>query len=464
MAKRRTATATSLLVLVALGGAACSGGPSSSTSAPAARGAAARAYAAAGTTVEWPVTRCGTYSGEGCAPTSRRVDLTRPTFSNPTAITNPLFPIGDLHSAVLLGTVDGKPFRAETTLLPGTGTVTVDGKQIKVLVSQYTAYLDGRIDEVALDRYAQADDGSVWYLGEDVYDYRDGLATITEGTWLAGREGPPAMIMPSRPKVGDVFRAENVPAVIFEEITVKALGRRMAGPRGPVGGAVVMQELHLDGSTSDKVFVPGYGEFFTSADGEVEALALAVPTDAVDRPVSSGLRLMTTSALGILENARLQDWEAAAPTLARMKEPWAQLRTSGYPPLVVHTLDKGVARLGRAVAAEEVRATSQAAVELAQSALDLELLHRGNVEVDRFHLHAQQLRIHAAAKDAAGVAAEVATLEWIRDRLAGLPEATLADLDADLRALRVASDAGNLQAAGDHAARTAALVRGEGSG
>jgi len=79
-----------------------------------------------------------------------------------------------------------------------------------VVISQYAAFLDGRIDEVALDRYAQAGDGSVWYLGEDVFDYRDSAVAITEGTWLAGRDGPAAMIMPGAPKVGDVFRPENV--------------------------------------------------------------------------------------------------------------------------------------------------------------------------------------------------------------------------------------------------------------
>ena len=46
----------------------------------------------------WPVTECGTYSGRGCSPTSARVDLERPTFSNPTNITNPLFPISTLES------------------------------------------------------------------------------------------------------------------------------------------------------------------------------------------------------------------------------------------------------------------------------------------------------------------------------------------------------------------------------
>ena len=61
---------------------------------------------------------CGTYSGEGCAPLESRIDLEPPHFSNPTDITNPLFPISALESVVLLGQVDGLPFRAETTLLP----------------------------------------------------------------------------------------------------------------------------------------------------------------------------------------------------------------------------------------------------------------------------------------------------------------------------------------------------------
>ena len=54
------------------------------------------------------------------APESRRVDIKAPTFSNPTAITNPLFPISDLHSVVFSGRIDGKPFHTETTLLPET--------------------------------------------------------------------------------------------------------------------------------------------------------------------------------------------------------------------------------------------------------------------------------------------------------------------------------------------------------
>ena len=84
----------------------------------------------------------------------------------------------------------------------------------------------------------------------------------------------------------------------------------------------------------------------------------------------------------------------------------------------------------------------------------------GNVEVDRFLLHTQQLRVHAAAKDLGGVTGEVAVLEWIRFRLAPtLDKARLAVLDADLRALRGAASAGNASAAADLAAQAGARLR-----
>jgi hypothetical protein len=410
----------------------------------------------------WPVTECGTYSGRGCSPEKERVDLEVPQFSNPTRIDNPLFPISRLQSAVLLGEVEGKAFRSETTLLPGTVTVEWAGQHIPVLVSQYTAYLDGRIEEVALDRYAQADDGSVWYFGEDVFDYRDGLVAVTEGTWHAGADGPPAMIMPARPEVGDVFRSENIIGVVFEELRIKSVGETVDGPRGRVPGAIVAEELHLDGSHSDKVFAPGYGEFYTSSDGETEALAVAVTVDHLDGRAPAELDFLSTSAFGILENARLEDWDAAGPTLQRMQAAWKRLQSGDLPPLVEEEMVSAFTALVAGVEGEDIAATSHAALDVAQAALDLELQYRPSVEIDleRFHLHTQRLRVHAAENDIAGVAAEVAVLEWIRDRVTGaLSSAALAEVDTRLRDLRGAVDARNAAAAADHAARLAARLR-----
>ncbi len=409
----------------------------------------------------WPVTECGTYSGKGCAPTDQRVDLVRPTFSNPTDITNPLFPIKQLGSAVLLGVADGKPFRSETTLLPRTDTVVWDGQRVEVLLSQYTAYLDGQIDEVALDRYAQADDGSVWYFGEDVFEYDGGTVLVTEGTWLAGRDGPPAMIMPAKPKVGDVFRPENTPGIIFEEVRVKAVDQTVTGPRGTITGAIVTEEIHLDGGVSDKVFAPGYGEFSTASDGNSEAIAVAAPTDALAVPQAEVVEL-STSTWGILESARKEDWEAVEATLGRIQRLWKVVSAAAPPPIVADRMTKALGALAKAVKAEQAASVSRAAIEVAQAALDLELRQRpiAAVDIDRFHLHAQQLRVAAAADDLAGMTGQVAVLEWIKDRIGPhLDTTTRQALDAGLRDLRSAADTENLATAADHAARLAATVR-----
>ncbi|HEX2375482.1 MAG TPA: hypothetical protein VHO93_15995, partial [Actinomycetota bacterium] len=93
------------------------------------------------------------------APERQRVDLAEPTFSRPTEITNPLLPIAGVTQALQLGTADGKPFRAEVTLLEGAKPITWNGRQVPTRIHQYVAYSGGRILEVALDWYAQADDG-----------------------------------------------------------------------------------------------------------------------------------------------------------------------------------------------------------------------------------------------------------------------------------------------------------------
>jgi hypothetical protein len=334
--------------------------------------------------------------------------------------------------------------------------------RVKVLMSQYMAYLNGRITEIALDRYAQADDGSVWYLGEDVFDYDKGVVSATEGTWLAGREGPAAMIMPAHPKVGDVYRPENAPGIVFEEVTVKSVGKTVTGPRGSVGGALLAHELHTDGTHEDKLFAPGYGEFRTSGGGDLEALALAVPADAVAGRAPQALKTLTVSARAILESARIEEWETAAASLRRTRSAWETLRAGHFPPLIAARLNTSIRALTPAVRARKPARAAQAAIDVEQSALDLQLRYRPAVEIDRrrFELWTQQLRLHAAANDLAGVTGDVAVLEWIRDRFAkSLGSDRRQGLDVRLRDLRRATDARNLPAAADHAARLASLLR-----
>jgi hypothetical protein len=75
-------------------------------------------------------------------------------------------------------------------------------------------------------------------------------------TWLAGKDGPPGMIMPANARTGQVYRPENIPGLVFEQVTVKCTCQRVPGPRGMVDGALVISELHMDGATEDKTFAP----------------------------------------------------------------------------------------------------------------------------------------------------------------------------------------------------------------
>ena len=268
------------------------------------------------------------------APESERVDIAMPTFSDPTNITNPLFPISQQESVLLLGHVDDQPFRTEVTLLPETRIIEWEGQKVEVAVSQYIAFLGGSIDEVAYDLYAQADDGSVWYFGEDVFDFRDGAIVVTEGTWLAGKDGPAAMIMPADPQVGDVYRPENAPGFVFEEVTVASMSEALEGPLGPIEGGMLASELHMDGSTEDKFFAPGYGEFSTSGGGDVEALALAVPTDAATESVPSELTTLSDGALSVFDAAGSGDWKAASTTVSDMVAAWTAYGSADVPRLI----------------------------------------------------------------------------------------------------------------------------------
>jgi hypothetical protein len=386
------------------------------------------------------------------APDARRADLVAPPFTNSTSVTNPLFPISNLHSAILNGQVDGQPLKIETTLLPDTRVIEWrPGQCVRTLVSQFVAYKGGRIEEVALDFYAQADDGSVWYFGEDVFNYARGGVADTAGTWLAGKEGAAAMIMPGQPKVGDVNRSENIPGLVFEEVTVKATGVTVAGPRGPVQGAMIGSELHDDGTREDKYFAPGYGEFRSASGSDLEAMALAVPTDAAAGPEPAEPAAMLAGATGAFEAAGAHRWRAAAAAVDEISAKWRAHRAGGVPPRLVAPVERALGALDRAVARRRASKARNAALDVEDATLDLRLRYRPPAEIDRarFALWVRQARLDATAGNRHRLSGDVATLTWIRDRIArsldGLElvrvDRRLAELQAnvadhDLRAAR----------------------------
>lgn len=388
--------------------------------------------------------------GDGClglptAPDSLRVDLFAPTFTNPTAATNPLFPVGELERAVLLGRADGEPFRAETTRLPGTRTIILNGEPVATIVSQYVAWLDGRIEEVALDWYGQDEAGNVWYFGEDVFNYEDGVVVDTEGTWLAGEDGPVAMIMPADPQIGNVWRPENACPIVFEEVTALDTGVTVMGPSGPVPGALIVSELHMDGTYEDKTFAPGYGEFSTGSGPNLEALAVAVPTDFIGGSVPEDLDDLSDGAETMFHLARRGSWREIESLFEEMEEDWADYAATGVPPLLAAAMDDAIETLDEAVDARNRREVRQAAVDIAFAGIDFELRHeeRTDIDLDLIEVFSLQLQIDRAAHDRGAIRSDLESIRVIRDRLAP-PQA--GRIDGALGALRTATEAGDEEA------------------
>jgi hypothetical protein len=280
----------------------------------------------------------------------------------------------------------------------------------------------------------------VWYLGENVFNYEDGAIADLEGTWLAGDEGPAAMIMPAHPQVGDTYRPENIAGLVFEEVTVKAVEQTVEGPRGSVDGAIKVRELHDDGTTEDKLFAPGYGEFFTASGGEVEAMALAVPTDALPGGVPDDLRTLVASAESAYDAAGDGRWQQAARAAAAVLSAWNRhLGATHVPPRLAPPMNRAVGTLAAAVAARVRARAQQWALDVEQAGLDLQLQYLPVTEIDlrRFDLWLRQLLVDARSRDAGSVAGDVSTVEWIRDRVVrALSRAELTRVDALVGELR----------------------------
>jgi hypothetical protein len=392
------------------------------------------------------------------APDSSRRDLVAAPFSDPTSVTNPLFPISELDSAILNGRVDGKVFHTETTVLPFTRIIEwTPGQCVRVLVSQYMAFLDGRLTETAIDLYAQADDGSVWYLGEDVFDYDpEGLVTTTDGTWHAGIEGPAAMIMPSAPQIGDANRPENIPGAVFEEVVVTETDATVEGPSGPISGAMVATETHQDGTLSDKVFAPGYGEFLSTDGPDVEAMALASPTDSLPGGVPADLTTISKGADRIFDSSLSTpvQWRNAEKVARGMVAAWDAFRSGDVPPRLVKPTRVALQGLVTQIKVHDRTKTRSASIDVAYASNDLQLRYRPVTEVDtvRFELWVRRALVDAMAGSLGGVRSDVVTLEWIRDRISHtLDPVTLTRIDTLVRDLGTAVVDGDLGAVAESA-------------
>lgn len=180
-----------------------------------------------------------------------------PHFSHPGEITNRFLPLASLKQDLL----ESKTARIERTVKPGVHkSFQIGGQSVEALVVEDREYEGGKLAEIALDYFAQADDGTVYYLGEDVDEYKDGKVVGHSGAWLFGvQTQTPGVLMPGNPKVGDKFKVEDVPKVTWEQDEIVSLSESVIVPAGKYENCLKVKETLSDGKTEYKYYAPGVG-------------------------------------------------------------------------------------------------------------------------------------------------------------------------------------------------------------
>jgi hypothetical protein len=180
-----------------------------------------------------------------------------PRFSHPREITNPLLPLASLKQDIL----ENKNEYIERTAKPDLHkTFKIGYQTIEALVVEDREFADGKLAEVTLDYFAQDDDGIVYYLGEDVDEYKNNKVVGHSGAWLLGKDTQtPGVLMPAHPKVGDKFMSEDVPKITWEKDEVVSVSETMIVPAGTYKNCVKIKEVASDGTTEYKFYAPGIG-------------------------------------------------------------------------------------------------------------------------------------------------------------------------------------------------------------
>ena len=214
-------------------------------------------------------------------PAGAVVPTGTPTFSNPLNITNAYHPFQPGGVKVFQGS-DGQTKMVGLHLyLTETRSFNWNGTTVACRVLREIAFENGELVELSDNYFAQADDGTVYYFGEVVDNYEDGVVVDNDGSWLVGgptlpsdppttaNDNNPTVFMPANPEVGDVFKPEDLIPVVDETAKVVRVGAKVKVPAGAYEDAIAIEETSaLEPGTTTKWYAPDVGVVMEKAKRE----------------------------------------------------------------------------------------------------------------------------------------------------------------------------------------------------
>ena len=156
-------------------------------------------------------------------------------------IDNPYYPLLPGQTSVFFGLDEGEPLGLRITVLKATETFYDLDPAIPDVVTRVVEEVewadddeDGKVDrnedliEVSRNYFAQTQDDTVCYFGEDVKIYEDGVFEgDTTGSWRADdpeADNAPGIFMPGDPEAGMFFHTEAAPDVAEDTAEIIGFG------------------------------------------------------------------------------------------------------------------------------------------------------------------------------------------------------------------------------------------------
>ena len=186
---------------------------------------------------------------------------------------NPYFVLIPGHRLELEGREGRTVVHVTITVLADT--LTVDGVETRVVEERETE--DGELIEVSRNYFAFCEEtGSVFYFGEDVDIYEDGVIVSHDGAWRAGVDGArPGVIMPGINLVGARYFQEVAPDVALDRAETLSVTETVTVPAGTFENVLRTKETTpLEKGKSFKLYAPDVGLI---RDGGLELIDVVAP-------------------------------------------------------------------------------------------------------------------------------------------------------------------------------------------
>jgi hypothetical protein len=205
------------------------------------------------------LTACATPTASAPASDGYSVNLTSADFVP--VVDNPYFPLIPGSKWVYEARLaDGSTERIELEILHETRAV----NGVTATILHDSVFVNGTLVEDTFDWFAQDKDGNVWYLGEAVDNYENGVLVDHAGSWEWGKDGAlPGIIMWADPSahMNETYYQEYYVGEAEDQGQALSVNERVTVPFGSFENVVkTFDSSSLDPDIqSHKFYAPGIG-------------------------------------------------------------------------------------------------------------------------------------------------------------------------------------------------------------